>query len=150
MEKVARMVLKYCTNSGLDAVRLFELTIFCFLTGNSDMHLKNFSLLHYPDGEIGLSPAYDLLPTNLLLPADKEESALTISGKKQKIRWEDFETWGINHLHLTPKQIENVCSNFEEAIPKAIEFIPCSFVSGANQKKMIELISKRSSRLGLA
>ncbi|MBT7311663.1 HipA domain-containing protein [bacterium] len=150
MEKVARMVLRHCSNSGLDAVRLFELTVFCFLTGNSDMHLKNFSLMHYSDGEIELSPAYDLLPTNLLLPEDKEESALTISGKKNKIKWEDFNAWGIDHLQLLPKQIENVCSNFEEAIPKAIEFIPNSFVSFTNQKKMIELIADRSSRLGLS
>lgn len=90
MEQVGKAVLKYCTNPVFDALRLFELALFCFLTGNSDMHLKNFSLLYTPGGEVNLSPAYDLLPTTLLLPEDTEESALTINGKKKKLNLNDF------------------------------------------------------------
>lgn len=42
MEKIGNVIIKYATYPGLDAVRFFELAIFCFLTGNADMHLKNF------------------------------------------------------------------------------------------------------------
>ena len=55
---------------------LFELILFSYITGNTDMHLKNFSLLKTEDDEIKLSPAYDLLSTKLLIPEDKEEIAL--------------------------------------------------------------------------
>lgn len=61
MEQVGKAILRHCTNPVFDALRLFELTVFCFLTGNADMHLKNFSLRYRPGGEVELSPAYDLL-----------------------------------------------------------------------------------------
>ncbi|MCH9029378.1 MAG: HipA domain-containing protein, partial [Bacteroidetes bacterium] len=91
MEKVGKAVIKYSDYSGNDALRLFELTLFCYLTGNADMHLKNFSLLRNEDDEIILAPAYDLLATKLLIPEDKEEIALPINGKKNNLRKSDFD-----------------------------------------------------------
>jgi len=70
--------IRHCDNALFDAIRFFEVALYSFLIGNSDMHLKNFSLLHREGGSIALSPAYDLLPTQLLLPEDEEESALTL------------------------------------------------------------------------
>ena len=75
MEQIGRALREYSDVAGLDAIRLFELTVFCFLTGNSDMHLKNFSLLRRENGTVELSPAYDLVPVNIILPEDKEELA---------------------------------------------------------------------------
>jgi serine/threonine-protein kinase HipA len=80
LEAVGKKILQHCSHPGLDALRFFEVNLFSFLTGNSDMHLKNFSLIRSQDGEIRFSPAYDLLPTVLLLPEDTEESALTMHG----------------------------------------------------------------------
>ena len=94
LEQVGRAVHTHCTNQLFDALRLFELTLFCFLTGNADMHMKNFSLLYELGGEINLSPAYDLLPTNLLLSEDREEAALTLNGKKRRISRDDFMQFG--------------------------------------------------------
>lgn len=82
MEKVGKAILKYSNFAGNDVIRFFELSLFCFLTGNSDMHLKNFSLITNQDDDVTLSPAYDLLSTALLLPEDKEELALPLNGKK--------------------------------------------------------------------
>ena len=76
MEKIGKAILQYSEYSGNDVIRLFELTLFSFITGNSDMHLKSFSLLRNEDDEIMLSPAYDLLSTKLLIPLDKEEGNL--------------------------------------------------------------------------
>jgi serine/threonine-protein kinase HipA len=87
-EKAGKLVMQYCRR-GLDALNYFELVLFCYLTGNNDMHLKNFSLLHAADGPV-LSPAYDLLNVNLVNPADNEELALTLNGRKRKIKRTDF------------------------------------------------------------
>jgi len=92
-ERIGKLILKYCTNTGLDALNYFELVLFSFLTGNNDMHLKNFSVLHEDTG-ISLSPAYDLLNVNLVNPKDDEELALTLNAKKKKIKWEDFAALG--------------------------------------------------------
>jgi serine/threonine-protein kinase HipA len=66
--------------------------LFCFITGNSDMHLKNFSLIEDAPGsrQYRLSPAYDLLPVNIVSD-DDEETALTLRGKKRRLKRPDFE-----------------------------------------------------------
>ncbi|HEX9510252.1 MAG TPA: HipA domain-containing protein [Puia sp.] len=89
-ERAGKLILQYCTNTGLDALRYFELLVFCYLTGNNDMHLKNFSLLYLEDS-IALSPAYDLLNVNLVFPKDTEETALLLGGKKKNIKLKDFD-----------------------------------------------------------
>lgn len=146
MEQVGKAVLKHCTNPGYDALRLFEITLFCFLTGNSDMHLKNFSLLRTQSGEIHLSPAYDLLPTNLLLPEDKEECALTINGKKRKLTRSDFLTFG-SKLHLTEAQLNNAFKRILSGTEKATKLVTQGFCSKENANKFHTLISERTKRL---
>lgn len=83
-EQVAKVILKYSRNPGLDVINYFEQVLFSFLTGNADMHLKNFSLIKIPGTGHVLSPAYDLVATALVNPADKEDLALTLNGKKKK------------------------------------------------------------------
>ncbi len=148
MEQVGRAVLRFCDNTLFDALRLFELTLFCFVTGNADMHLKNFSLLYGAGGEIRLAPAYDLLPTALLLPEDKEETALTLNGKKQKLSLRDFNRFG-ERLLLTPKQIENALRRMREGMQRAREQIQCSFCGPETRDRYVDLILRRAERLGI-
>ena len=91
-ENCAKVIGKFSKNVGLDQSELFYRLLFCFVIGNSDMHLKNFSLIEDAPGsrEFGLSPAYDLLPVNVIMPADKEQMALALNGKKRNIRRNDF------------------------------------------------------------
>ena len=91
-ERCAKIVQKYSSKVGYDLSELFLRIVFCFITGNSDMHLKNFSLIETAEGsaEYMLSPAYDLLPVNVIMPEDKEETALTLNGKKRNIKRKDF------------------------------------------------------------
>ncbi|MDT8394130.1 MAG: HipA domain-containing protein, partial [Bacteroidales bacterium] len=98
-EQIAKAIQKYSVIPGLDVINFFELLLFSFLTGNADMHLKNFSLLDQPGLGMALSPAYDLVNTALVNPADEEELALTLNGKKKKIRKHDF-TVAMNTLKL--------------------------------------------------
>ncbi len=146
MEQVGRAVLRYCSNPVFDAGRLFDLTLFCFLTGNADMHLKNFSLLYAPGGEIRLSPAYDLLPTVLLLPEDREELALTLNGKKRKLGQGDFRRFGAT-LQLTERQIENSFCRMNKALSSGLELIFLSHCSDGNKMRYRDLITERAMRL---
>lgn len=143
MEQVGKTILMHSSNPLLDAVRLFEVMIFSYLTGNADMHLKNFSLLHSIEGEVGLSPAYDLLPTALLIPEDKEESALTINGRKKKLKWSDFLNCG-SSWKLTPKQMENVILRFSNEIEEAITFVDRGFCSQERKGMFKALIRERA------
>lgn len=140
MERVGKAVEVFSANTLLDLLRLFELTVFSFITGNNDMHLKNFSLLL--EEEWGLSPAYDLLNVNLLLPEDKEELALTLNGKKSNFKKIDFEYFG-KKLRLNEKQIENTFKRFKRVEGKMIDKINQSFLTAESKSKYTNLLKQR-------
>src|SRR5690606_5605485 len=125
-----------------------ELTLFCFLTGNADMHLKNFSLFYRLRGEIALSPAYDLVPTALLLPEDKEETALTLNGRKRRLTKNDFIQFG-GSLKLNKKQIENAYARFSKGLVPALEMLQRGFCTAEVKQRYTNLIKARTVRLGL-
>ncbi len=141
MEKVGKAVADYTSNTLLDMLRLFEVTVFSFLTGNNDMHLKNFSLIRNYE-EWHLSPAYDLLNVNLHLPEDIEEMALTINGKKRKISKADFINLG-EKFQLSEKQIVNSFARFVKAESEMKKEIRRSFLSLDNQEKYKSLLENR-------
>jgi serine/threonine-protein kinase HipA len=91
VERVGKLLRQYSVYPGLDVVDFFERVVFCYLTGNSDMHLKNYSLIETGAG-MRLAPAYDLLSTVLVIPDDSEETALTINGKKSNLAVKDFDS----------------------------------------------------------
>ncbi len=84
MEKVGKQIFRFSSRKGFDLIGFFEMALFAYLTGNADMHLKNFSLLTTVDKEIILAPAYDMVSTKMTLPEDKDEAALTINGESGK------------------------------------------------------------------
>jgi serine/threonine-protein kinase HipA len=149
LEQVGKAIILHCDNALFDALRFFELTLYCFLTGNSDMHLKNFSLLHLPDGSIALSPAYDLLPTQLLLPEDTEDTALTLNGRKSRLGRNDFMKLA-ESLRLTEKQAMNTFSRFSSNLDAALELLGRGLCADDMKERYKELISSRARRLGLA
>jgi serine/threonine-protein kinase HipA len=146
LEAVGKKIRQHCSHPGLDALRFFEVNLFSFLTGNSDMHLKNFSLIRSQDGEIRFSPAYDLLPTVLLLPEDTEESALTIQGRKKRLTRRDFLALG-KALGLTERQVSNSLHRFEKGLSAAISLISAGFCSEEMKTQYCELVEQRWERL---
>lgn len=148
MEQIGKAILRHCSNPLFDALRLFEVTLFCFLTGNADMHLKNFSLLYRPGGEVELSPAYDLLPTVLLLPEDTEETALTLNGRKRRLAVRDFVQFG-TALKLTGKQIENTFDRFRNGLPAVQDTLRRGFCSAKAKQQFKLLMDARAARIGL-
>ena len=139
-EQIAKTIFKFSTVPKLDLVNFWEIVIFCFLTGNADMHLKNFSL--YENTDFQLAPAYDLLSTALAIPEDKEELALTLNGKKNKLNRKDFETAALNS-GLEQKVIENIFAKFQKIIPDWNLLIDNSFLSYEMKENYKNLIQKR-------
>ena len=146
-EKIGKAIDRYSDNTLLDKIFYFELVLFSFLTGNNDMHLKNFSMIENPSGWI-LAPAYDLLNVTIINPDDPEELALTLVGKKQKLKRQDFEYLG-KFLGLTDKQIYNIFKRFQKNKPKATKLIEKSFLSNEMKTAYNEVIKSRYQQLEL-
>jgi serine/threonine-protein kinase HipA len=145
-EQIARAILKYSANPVLDVINFFEQVLFSYLTGNADMHLKNFSLIDQPGTGYKLSPAYDLLATALVNPADKEELGLNLNGKKKKIKRSDFVS-AFNALNLDHKQQENIFRKMSSAIPDWIAFIDMSFLTEEMKQSFKDLVIQRAKIL---
>lgn len=141
-EQIAKAIQLYTSNPGLDRVNFYELVLFCYLTGNNDMHLKNFSLLKDENKEYHLCPAYDLVASELVLEGDDEELALNLNGKKRKLEKVDFEkameTSGINQ-----KAAQNVFDKFKTMRTTWFEIIDKSLLSGEMKMKYKEMLDMK-------
>ncbi len=145
-EQIAKAIHKYSVTPGLDVVNFFELVLFSFVTGNADMHLKNFSLINQPLVGSIFSPAYDLVATALVNPSDDEDMALTLNSKKKKIKLPDFIA-AFNTLKLDTKQQQNIFSKIFKAKNLWFDFIDCSFLSAEFKIAYKGLIDERINRL---
>lgn len=146
MEKIGKLVYTFTKNQGFEAQRLFELVFFCYLTGNADMHLKNFSLIENSLGEFELSPAYDLLNTAIVMSEDKEESALTINGKKSKLNRNDFQVLATS-LKISNKSLKAIYDRFEAVLPTWLTWINQSFLTEEFKDEYTHLITHRFKKL---
>lgn len=149
LERVAEVVEKHCTFPSLEKPRLARRLLFCFLTGNEDMHLKNFSLM-VTKNKVTLSPAYDLLNSSLVLENPSEESALPLKGKKKNLTrklWLDY--YCRERLRLSEKIIAQLLNELSAAIPTWRELIRRSFLSPPKKQAYVELLEERAERLGL-
>lgn len=140
-EQVAKLIKKYSAVPQLDLVNFWEVVVFSWITGNADMHLKNFSLY---DNGLGhtLTPAYDLLSTALVMPEDTEELALTLNAKKRKLRRGDFEK-AIMASGISEKVIANMAKKFRRAAAKWLDIIDASFLPDDMKRQYKKLILSR-------
>lgn len=147
-ERCAKVIQKYSSRPMLDLTELFIRLVFFYVSGNSDMHLKNFSLIETSPGnsEYVLSPAYDLLPVNLVMPEDKEQMALTINGKKRNIRKKDFYVFAEN-CGINKKSAEKMTGKVVSLENKFIEMTENSFLPDDMKRDFTELIKFRMSNL---
>lgn len=140
-EKIAKIIMQYSSVPKLDVINFWEQVVFSWLTGNADMHLKNFSLYSQRKGYYSLTPGYDMISTALLMPEDTEELALTLNGKRRKIKRSDFEV-AMNSCILEKKIIDNLFSKFTKVAEKWLEFIDISFLP-KEMKQQYKLIITR-------
>lgn len=145
-EQIAKTIAKFSSVPGLDLVNFYEMVMFCWLTGNNDMHLKNFSLLSQKRGEYELSPAYDLLNVAIANPNDKEELTLTLNGKKSRITRNDFVE-AAGKSGVSEVIVKRLISNFEKCVPAWVQKIDVSFLSDEMKEKYVELVYDRIGRI---
>ena len=140
-EQIAKAIAAYSSTPRLDLVNFMQVLLFSFVTGNNDMHLKNFSL-YRPKALYQLSPAYDLLNVAIANPMDKEEMALSINGKKAQIKLADFlkasDTMGIEQ-----RVTLGLINGLRDAMPAWIDLINNSFLSDEMKQNYLDLISRR-------
>lgn len=143
-ENCGRIIKKYSSYPGLDLSELFLRVVFSYVIGNSDMHLKNFSLKETEPGnrQFCLSKAYDLLPVNIILPADEEQLALTLNGKRRNIRKKDFRTFAEN-CGISDKSAQNIMKKVCSLRDKFLEQCDDSYLPDELKQNMKELIKIR-------
>lgn len=144
-EQIAKKIVEFSAYPVLDLINYVEILLFCYLTGNADMHLKNFSL-YKKIKETTLTPAYDLLSTKLIIPEDTEELALTLNGKKRKLKRSDFDNL-LKTMKVEDKVIENTYNKFRKVLPLWYDFIDISFLPNQMKIDYKALIEHRSSIL---
>jgi serine/threonine-protein kinase HipA len=150
-EQIAKAILKYAANPGLDLVNFFEQVVFSFVTGNADMHLKNFSLIQqsYGSANYVLTPAYDMVASALVVKGDEEEMALNLNGKKRRIMRSDFDALSQHFSLVSRKSVENIFAKFSTVIPQWQKFIEKSFIPQDMKDQYLQLINQRAEKLRL-
>ena len=94
-----------------------------------------------------MSPAYDLVPVKVILPQDTEELALTLNGKKNRLKRSDFETFGMS-LKLNEVQIKKAVQRITDALEKFLpETLQESFLPEEMQLAVNTLITERIARI---
>ena len=144
-EQIAKTINTYSSTPKLDLVNFMQVLLFSFVTGNNDMHLKNFSL-YRPKKAYQLTPAYDLLNVAIANPKDKEELALSLNGKKSRLKLQDFlkasATMGIED-RVTLQLIVSL----QKALPAWEKLISESFLSEEMKASYMNLVNERLGRL---
>ena len=147
MEQVAGLIDRYCTFPAVEKVKLFRLTLFCFLVGNEDMHLKNFSIIYKGD-VITLSPAYDLLNTTIALTRPEEELALPLNGKKNRLKQQDLvDYFGRKRLQISNRVIDRIMKELKQARAAWLDLLAASFLTEMMKKKYHEVLQDRFVRI---
>ena len=149
LERVVQLVEQFCTFPAIEKPKLAKRLLFCFLTGNEDMHLKNFSIW-MQDGVVSLTPAYDLLNSTLVLENAKEESALPLQGKKRKLTkelWLDY--FCKERLKLNEGQIDKIIKELQKAMSAFDRLIKQSLLSEDRQAGYRTILHARAKKLGL-
>ena len=147
-EQIAKAIAAYSSTPRLDLVNFMQVLLFSFVTGNNDMHLKNFSL-YRPKALYQLSPAYDLLNVAIANPEDKEEMALSINGKKARIKLADF-LMASNTMGIEQRVTLALIDGLRNAMPAWIDLINNSFLSDEMKQNYLDLISRRIEVLTLS
>lgn len=143
MERIIRLIDTYCTFPVIEKIKLFKMVLFNFLTGNEDMHLKNFSVIT-KDNKVMLSPCYDLINTTIEYKMQDEEIALPVKGKKKHLtRNILIDYFGKERCELTFRSIDNILETIVLSIPRWKELIDISFLSKEMKGKYHDLLDSR-------
>ena len=143
-ERCGKVISTYAVNKPLALSQMFLRIVFSFAVGNSDMHLKNFSLIETAEksNKYILSAAYDMLSTNVVIPTDPEQLALTINGKKQNIRRKDFIIFA-ETIGIADKAAEKLIEKVVKLKEKYISMCKESYMPDDMKENLENLIENR-------
>lgn len=146
MEKIVNVIDEFCTFPAIEKADFFKRVLFCFITGNEDMHLKNFSLIT-KGGKTTLTPVYDFLNSSIAIKNPEEEMALTLKGKKSNLKKADFiNYYAKERLGLSDKTVDSILVAMIKCLPEWNELIEISFLSDDMKEKYLKLLGERISR----
>lgn len=146
MEKLVKVIDDYCTFPAIAKADFFKRVLFCFITGNEDMHLKNFSVITKA-GKTTLAPVYDFLNSSISIKNPQEELALSLKGKKSNFRaTEIIDYYAKERLELSDKTIDVILSDMNKSISKWTELVEISFLSDVMKEKYLNLMEDRIKR----
>ena len=128
-QQLAETIKTYSSAPMLDVQRYWEVVLFSWITGNSDMHCKNFSLVDTGNGEYTLAPAYDLLAVLLADPKDTEEMAMsfTVGGAKTGFDRNTFMT-AFTQSGIPVAVADKMIERMKGCLPQWTELIGQSFL----------------------
>jgi serine/threonine-protein kinase HipA len=148
MEKIASLIEAFCTFPMVEKAELFRRTIFNYLVGNEDMHLKNFSIITL-DGINRMAPVYDFVNSTIVLK-NPEEIALPLNGKKRGLTRKTFVTYfGQERLGLEPKIIEETLEHYASILHQWFDWIDRSFLSSSYREKYQQVVQNRAAALDI-
>ncbi|MGV1760505.1 type II toxin-antitoxin system HipA family toxin [Rhizobium sp. A22-96] len=119
-ETIINMVRRFSTDHRDDILEAVRRVVADVLIGNGDSHLKNWSFLFPRPGEVRLSPAYDIVPTVLYMPADTMALRFVKAHSFEHVNLHRFERVA-SFLKLDPKPILREVTN---SIERALEIWP--------------------------
>ena len=146
MEKLVKVIEEYCTFPAIEKADFFKRILFCFITGNEDMHLKNFSVITKA-GKTNLTPVYDFINSSISINNPQEELALSLKGKKSNFKaTELLDYYAKERLELNNKTIDSILFDMNKSVSKWTELIEISFLSDKMKEKYLKLMNDRVSR----
>ena len=146
MEKLVKVIDQYCTFPAIEKAGFFKRVLFCFITGNEDMHLKNFSVITKA-GKTTLTPVYDFLNSSISIKNPQEELALSLKGKKNNFEsTELIDYYAKDRLGLNDKTIDTILSDMNKSLSRWIELVEISFLSDTMKEKYLKLLESRIGR----
>ncbi len=151
--QLAETIKHYSASPMLDVGRFWELVLFSWITGNSDMHCKNFSLLYSEGIGYQLSPAYDLLAVLLTGINDKDELAMPLVGfgvnEDERIAGFDGTSFveAMMSSGLSEKAAKKMLLRMKANSDKWFKLINLSFLNDDLKSAYKALVEERLSRL---
>lgn len=147
-EECAKLIARYSDKAFFDVTKLFAFLYFCFVIGNSDIHLKNLSFIMDGRGALSLSPFYDILPTKVVLPSDHDDLGMLFNGKKTNLRKHDFDAFA-EAIGISSAAKEKIIGQIDakyDAMCQIIDDSPLDQNSKSSWKRMMASNIKRAKR----
>lgn len=148
MELVAETIEKFASSPAIEFADFFRRTLFCFLTGNGDMHLKNWGLLYDLNLSLRkLAPVYDYLNVRASFPQEQVEMILPIGGKSRQLTRDDFYKFGLDVLRLNRAYIDKTFQSLATWVDCLSEFAERSALSRGRKERYLRVVQERYARL---